>query len=128
MPLTTLIVSCLPHSLRCFEFRGRALFAASSKFKIEDCDSLTKLGISASSVYSIDAYNIPVLPNSLHHLEIFRSASDKDYMWVNGCDWQCLSACINLERLTVPTKEYLTPWMRNWIKSARHVHIVEYKE
>ncbi len=119
----------LPRSLRCFKFRGRALFAASSKFKIEDCDSLTKLCISASSVYSTDAYNIPVLPSSLHHLGIFRSASDHEtgYAWVNSCDWQCLSACINLERLTVPTKEYLTPWMRHWIKSARHVHVVEYQ-
>ena len=35
--------------------------------KIEDCDSLTKLGISASSVYPIDAYSIPVLPSSLRH-------------------------------------------------------------
>ena len=119
----------LPRSLRCFEFKGRAPFAASSQFKIEDCDSLTKLCISASSVCSTDAYNNPVLPSSLHHLGIFRSGSDHetDYAWVNNCDWQCLSACINLERLTVPTKEYLTPWMRHWVKSARHVHVVKYE-
>jgi len=116
----------LPRSLHRFEFRGKALFAANSKFKIKECDSLTRLGISASSVYPIDAYSIPVLPSSLHHLEVFRS-SDKNYIWVNGYDWQSLTACTNLERLTLPRTEYLTPWMRNWIKSARHVHVIEYE-
>ncbi len=115
----------LPHSLRFFEFRGHALFAPSSKFKLEDCDSLVKLVITPSSVYSNYAYNIPVLPGSLHHLEFAQSEGEE--MWVNGRDWQCLSACTNLERLTLPSKQYLTPWIRKWIKSARHIHIVEYK-
>jgi len=34
----------LPRSLRFFEFRGHAIFAPRSKFKLEDCDSLMKLG------------------------------------------------------------------------------------
>ena len=123
----------LPHSLRFFEFRGRALFAPSSRFKLEDCDSLIKLVITPvvpSSVWSNYAYNIPVLPSSLHHLEFAQRDSDGEEMWVNGHvsgrDWQCLSACTNLEHLTLPSKAYLTPWLRNWIKSARHLHIVEY--
>ena len=98
----------LPCSLRCFEFRGRALFASSSKFKIEDCDPLIRLGIAESPVYPIDAHNIPVLPSSLRYLKCFWS-SDKDYEWVNGYDWQCLSACTNLERLTVPRVPHTVP-------------------
>ena len=99
----------LPHSLRFFKFRGRAFFAPSSKFKLKDCDSLMKLVITPSSVWSDYAYNIPVLPSSLHHLEFAQRDSDGEEMWVNGRDWQCLSACTNLEHLTLPSKGYLTP-------------------
>ena len=112
----------LPHRLHFFEFRGRALFAPISKFKLERCDSLVKLVIKPSSVYSNYAYNIPVLPSSLHHLKFGQSRGEDT--WVNGRDWQCLNGCTNLERLTLPSKQYLTPWIRKWIKSARHLHIV----
>ncbi len=84
-------------SLQSFDFRGRVLFAPSSSFKLKNCDSLTKLG---PSIY---AYNIPVLPGSLQHLQIDQS-SENDNMWVNGCDWRCLSGCTNLKRSTEPGK------------------------
>ena len=115
----------IPHSLRFFEFGGPALFAPRSEFKLEDCDSLMKLVITPSSLYSNHAYNIPVLPSSLHHLEF--AQSDEEEMWVNGRDWQCLSTSTNSEHLTLPSNKYLTPWLRKWIKSAKHLHIVEYK-
>lgn len=46
--------------------------------------------------------------------------------FIDHCDWQSLSACTNLERLTLPAGYELKGSLGRWVKTARCLHVIDY--
>ena len=89
--------------------------------------------------------HLPQLPGSLRHLHLkgppsnLSTASNDRYrnlflrdmdtappqVYIDVCDWQCLTGCTNLERLTLPLGYKLSGGLYAWVQAARHVHTVQ---
>ena len=113
----------LPPRVQSFEFTGTYLFTLQARQALSAYTCLNKLKV----VYDNHAgkrlmkFGMPLLPNSLHHLDIQISRG-----WVDCCDWKCLRACTNIEHLRLPSPKHLVGYLKAWIHGARHLHIVEF--
>jgi len=82
---------------------------------------------------------LPKLPSSLRYLSLshpldtsslfgFPSAEEQQpQSFIDACDWQCLEACTNLERLTLPAGYLLSGSLLAWVKAAGHLHVIDHE-
>ncbi len=114
----------LPPGLQSFEYTGSYLFAPQARHMLLACTFLNKLTLEGKGVIPLAQFNMPLLPNSLRHLDIQTSRAERG--WVNCCDWKCLNACTNIELLRLPSPEHLVGYLKAWAHGARHLHIIEF--
>ncbi len=114
----------LPPRVQSFDFTGRYLFKPQARHVLLACTCLHKLKLVGNIVVPLGQFNMPLLPNSLRHLDIQSSRADRG--WVDCCDWNCLNACTNIEYLRLPSPEHLVGNLKAWVHGARHLHIVEF--
>ena len=120
----------LPPLMQTFVFTGSYLLKPTSKLFMKDCKHLTKLVLRTRIQYEAFSWHchneLPVLPSTLLHLEL--DAND----WIKQCDWHCLDACSNLERLTLPNRSYVSgdassAQLKAWVAAARHLHVLDFR-
>ena len=114
----------LPPWLQSFEYTGSYLCTPQARHMLLACTCLNKLTLVGKGVIALAQFNMPLLPNSLRHLDIQTSRADRG--WVDCCDWKCLNACTNIEYLRLPSLEHLVGYLKAWVHGARHLHIVEF--
>ncbi len=113
----------LPPRVQSFEFTGTYLFTLQARHALSVYTCLNKLKVVYDNYAGkrVIQFGMPLLPNSLHHLDIQISRG-----WVDCCDWKCLKACTNIEYLRLPSPENLVGRLKAWVHGARHLHIVEF--
>ena len=113
----------LPSGLRSLDYCGDLLFGSTCRQQLQRCSQLTYLAISPEKLYKLPECELPLLPGSLYHLQ-FRLKLRTS--WISGRSWDILSACTNLERLTLPGRSTLSGNIKETVAALRHLHVVDY--
>ncbi len=116
----------LPPRVQSFEFTGSYLFTPQARHALSAYACLNKLKVGYENYAGkrVIQFGMPLLPNSLRHLDFQTSRANRG--WVDCCDWKCLKACTNIEYLRLPSPENLVGRLKAWVHGARHLHIVEF--
>ena len=91
----------LPASLVDCRFVNAIALMPAARMLFEPCTKLNKLCLGSCCLIDVKpqyAYSLPVLPSSLHHLEL-QSLPFQDGLL--NCDWHCLDVCANLQHLSL---------------------------
>ena len=132
----------LPSSLRSLDYCGDFLFGSTCRQQLQHCSHLTYLAISPEKLYKLPECELPLLPNSLYHLQLRKTYYDEcfhddeshhdhdeyiyhDDDWIEGRSWDILNACTNLERLTLPVGYSLSGDVKETVAALRHLHVVD---
>ena len=146
----------LPERVQGFSFCGTSLFVTGdNQCLLADLNCLTHLvldpGMKGVDFMDEGVFvgqqllHLPQLPGSLRHLHLkgnLNTASNSlcrdlslHYMdtappqvYIDVCDWQCLTGCTNLERLTLPLGYKLSGRLYTWAQAARHVHNIRHAD
>ena len=114
----------LPSSLMSLDYQGDLLFGSTGRQQLQHCSHLTYLAISPEKSYKLPDCELPLLPSSLYHLQL--RALHLGHKWISGRSWVMLSACTNLERLTLPGLSTLSGNIKEQVATLRHLHVVDH--
>ena len=115
----------LPPWLQSFEFTSSYVFKPQARHVLLACTCLNKLKVVGKGFITLVQCNMSLLPKSLRHLDI-HTINRADRGWIDCCDWKALNACTNIEYLRLPSPEHLVGYLKSWVCSACHLHIVEF--
>ena len=78
----------LPPRLQSFKYTGSYLFAPQARHMLLACTFLNKLTLEGKGVIALSQFDMPLLPNSLRHLDIQSARAERG--WVDCCVFECL--------------------------------------
>ena len=119
----------LPLSLEAFTFAGLCLFVSGTKHNLHELSLLTKVVLQITEPLveghplcsDLTPPCVPQLPSSLQHLVL------GGLEWCRpACDWSGLQACLDLQHLTLSAGHRLSGPLREWVRSARCLYVVDH--
>ena len=117
LPLKSIL---LPSKLEVFTYLGFSLFLGEVKHNLHELPSFTKVTLHIDNARH-QSFCLPQLPLGLQHLVL---AEGTHWCWPDT-DWSGVYGCAGLQHLTLGIGQQLSGQLKQWVRSARCLYVVD---